>query len=74
MAHKFEAKKAEILDSADRRKFLNPDSILGKAGLSRDTVFADPGCGSGYFAIPASFIVKKVCAIDVQEGMLVFVK
>jgi ubiquinone/menaquinone biosynthesis C-methylase UbiE len=70
MAQKFDAKKAEILDSADRRKLLNPDSILGKAGLSRDTVFADLGCGSGYFAIPASLIVKKVFAIDVQEEML----
>jgi ubiquinone/menaquinone biosynthesis C-methylase UbiE len=70
MAQKFDAKKAEILGSADRRKLLNPDSILGKAGLSRDTVFADLGCGSGYFAIPASLIVKKVFAIDVQEEML----
>ncbi len=70
MAQKFDAKKAEILDSADRRKLLNPDSILGKAGLSRDTVFADLGCGSGYFAIPASLIVKKVFAIDVHEEML----
>ncbi|MDD5614859.1 MAG: class I SAM-dependent methyltransferase [Candidatus Methanoperedens sp.] len=74
MAHKFNAKKAEILDSADRRKFLNPDSILQKAGLSRDTVFADLGCGSGYFAIPASLIVKKVYAIDVQQEMLDIVR
>ena len=70
MAHKFDAKKAQILDSADRRKFLNPDSILGKAALSRDMVFADLGCGSGYFAIPASRMVKKVYAIDVQEEMI----
>jgi ubiquinone/menaquinone biosynthesis C-methylase UbiE len=74
MAHKFDAKKAEILYSADRRKLLNPDSILGKAGLSRDTVFADLGCGSGYFVIPASLIVKKVFAIDVQEEMLDIVR
>ncbi len=74
MAHKFDAKKAEILDSADRRKFLNPDSILKKAGLYRDTIFADLGCGSGYFAIPASLIVKKVYAIDVQEEMLDIVR
>ncbi|MDO8725220.1 MAG: class I SAM-dependent methyltransferase [Candidatus Methanoperedens sp.] len=74
MAHKFDAKKAEILDSADRRRFLNPDSILKKAGLSRDTIFADLGCGSGYFAIPSSLIVKKVYAIDVQEGMLDIVR
>ena len=74
MAHKFDAKKAEILDSADRRKFLNPDIILKKAGLSRDTIFADLGCGSGYFAIPASLIVRKVYAIDVQKEMLDIVR
>lgn len=74
MAHKFDAKKAGILDSADRRKFLNPESILGKAGLDTDTVFADLGCGSGYFSIPASLIVKKVYAIDVQEEMLDIVR
>ena len=74
MAHKFDAKKAEILDGAERRKFLNPDSILKKAGLSRDTIFADLGCGSGYFTIPASLIVKKVYAIDVQEEMLDIVR
>jgi len=70
MAHKFDAKKAEILDSTDRRKFLNPDSILKKAGLDSDTVLADLGCGSGYFTIPASYMVKKVYAIDVQKEML----
>jgi len=74
MAHKFDAKKAEILESADRRRFLNPDSILKKAGLSRDTVFADLGCGSGYFSIPASLIVNKLYAIDVQEKMLNIVR
>lgn len=70
MAHKFDAKKAKILDSIDRRKFLNPDSILKKSGLDSNTVFADLGCGSGYFTIPASLIVKKVYAIDVQQEML----
>jgi len=70
MAHKFDAMKAEILDSADRQKFLNPGSILEKSRLDNDTVFADLGCGSGYFAIPASLMVKKVYAIDVQQEML----
>lgn len=70
MAHKFDTKKAEILDSTDRRKFLNPESILKKAGLDSDTVFADLGCGTGYFTIPASRMVKKVYAIDVQQEML----
>ena len=74
MAHKFDAKKAGILDSIDRRKFLNPDSILKKAGLDIDTVLADLGCGSGYFTIPASLMVKKVYAIDMQQEMLGIVR
>ncbi|VVB84144.1 Putative arsenite methyltransferase [uncultured archaeon] len=74
MAHKFDAKNAGILESVDRQKFLNPDSILEKAGLDSDTVIADLGCGSGYFAIPASKMVKKVYAIDVQQEMLDIVR
>lgn len=74
MTHKFDAKKAEILDSRDRRKFLNPDSIPEKSGLDSDTVLADLGCGSGFFAIPASLIVEKVYAIDVQQEMLDIVR
>jgi ubiquinone/menaquinone biosynthesis C-methylase UbiE len=70
MAHKFDATKAEILDSSDRQKFLNPDIILEKAGLNDDTVLADLGCGTGYFSIPASLRIKKVYAIDVQQEML----
>ncbi len=73
MAHKFDAKNAGILDSLDRRKFLNPDSLLKKAELDSDTVFADLGCGSGYFTIPASLIVRKVYAIDVQPEMLAII-
>lgn len=70
MAHKFSAENAGILDSIERHGFLNPGSILEKAGLDSDTILADLGCGSGYFAIPASFIVKKVYAIDIQQEML----
>ena len=70
MPHKFEVNNAEILDSSERIQFLNPDSILDKVGLGRETVLADLGCGTGYFTIPASRRVKKVFAIDVQKGML----
>ena len=70
MAHRFDIKKAEVLDSPDRRKFLNPDRILEMLGLEKDMTFADLGCGTGYFSIPASAIVRKVYAIDVQQEML----
>lgn len=70
MPHKFDVKNAEILDSLERIQFLNPDGILDKAGLSKEMVLADIGCGTGYFTIPASRRVKKVFAIDVQKEML----
>ncbi|NJD76290.1 MAG: class I SAM-dependent methyltransferase [Candidatus Methanoperedens sp.] len=70
MAHKFDVKKAELLDSPDRLHILNPDENLDKLGLNTETVFADLGCGTGYFSLPAALRVKKVYALDVQEEML----
>jgi len=70
LAHKFDPKNAEILESRDRKNFLDPDYILGKIGLDRETVLADLGCGTGFFSIPASMLVKKVYALDVQQDML----
>ncbi len=70
MAHKFDVKRVEILDSQDRIQFLNPDNILSRIGLDREMVLADLGCGTGFFTIPASLRVKKVYALDVQQEML----
>ncbi|VVB93417.1 putative cobalt-precorrin-6B C(15)-methyltransferase (decarboxylating) [uncultured archaeon] len=70
MAHKFDVRKAELLDSPDRLQILNPDTILDKLGLNRETMFADLGCGTGYFSLPAALRVSKVYALDVQEKML----
>jgi ubiquinone/menaquinone biosynthesis C-methylase UbiE len=70
MAHKFDVKRAEILDNQDRKQFLDPDSILDRIGLDREMVLADLGCGTGFFTIPASLCVKKVYALDVQREML----
>ena len=70
LAHKFDPKNAEILESRDRKNFLDPDNILGKIGINRETVLADLGCGTGFFSIPASMLVKKVYALDVQQDML----
>ena len=70
MPHKFDVKDVEILESSERLQFLNPDVILDKVGLRREMIIADLGCGTGYFTIPASKSVKKVYALDVQQGML----
>jgi ubiquinone/menaquinone biosynthesis C-methylase UbiE len=70
MVHKFDAKKAGILDDPERAKFLDPDNILEKLKLTGDIVLADLGCGTGFFSIPASRRVKKVFALDIQQEML----
>jgi ubiquinone/menaquinone biosynthesis C-methylase UbiE len=70
MSHKFDVKRAEVLDSPDRLQFLNPDNILDRIGLDREMILADLGCGTGFFTIPASLRVKKVYALDVQREML----
>jgi ubiquinone/menaquinone biosynthesis C-methylase UbiE len=70
MAHKFDAKKAGILDDPGRSKILDPDHILEKLELTVKMVLADLGCGTGFFSIPASRRVKKVFALDIQQKML----
>ena len=70
MAHKFDAKKAGILDNPERANILDPDSILEKLELTGEIVLADLGCGTGFFSIPASKRVKKVFALDIQQEML----
>jgi cyclopropane fatty-acyl-phospholipid synthase-like methyltransferase len=70
MVHKFDAKKAGILDDPERAKILDPDIILEKLELAGKIVLADLGCGTGFFSIPASRRVKMVFALDIQQEML----
>jgi ubiquinone/menaquinone biosynthesis C-methylase UbiE len=54
-------------DDSARRKWQNPEAILQKIGLQPGQVFADIGCGEGFFAIPAAKIVGlkgKVYCLD----------
>ena len=72
MAHKFDARHLEKLDNPQRRQALPPEEILLKLGLKPGDLFADIGCGIGYFSFPASVIVGpagKVLAADTSEIM-----
>jgi ubiquinone/menaquinone biosynthesis C-methylase UbiE len=54
-------------DDEDRRKWQDPEAILAEIGLARGMVFADLGCGEGFFALPAARIVGsegRVYALD----------
>lgn len=70
MVHKFDVKKADKLDNPERVKILDPEVILDKLDLTKETVLADLGCGTGFFSIPASRRVKKVFALDIQQEMV----
>jgi ubiquinone/menaquinone biosynthesis C-methylase UbiE len=70
MVHKFDPKKAGILDDPERVKILEPASILEKLELTGEMVLVDLGCGTGFFSIPASRRVKKVFALDIAQEML----
>ncbi|MDY1591414.1 MAG: class I SAM-dependent methyltransferase [Methanofastidiosum sp.] len=73
MAHKINVKHMYRLDSPERRKMLPPEETLFNAGLTKNDIFIDIGCGIGYFSIPASKIVGpkgKVFALDTSKEML----
>jgi ubiquinone/menaquinone biosynthesis C-methylase UbiE len=56
-------------DDEDRRKWQDPEAILAEAGLEPGMVFADLGCGEGFFALPAARMVGSeglVYALDID--------
>jgi ubiquinone/menaquinone biosynthesis C-methylase UbiE len=54
-------------DEKERRKWQDPEAILGRAGLAAGQTFIDLGSGNGFFALPAARIVGesgRVYAVD----------
>ncbi|MFC2159400.1 class I SAM-dependent methyltransferase [Actinomycetota bacterium] len=73
MTHKFEFVERHKLISEKRKKILPAKKILLDIGLKGGDIFADIGCGIGYFSLPASKIVGnqgKVYAMDISQDML----
>jgi len=66
----FAASKWERLVSEERQERQSVDKFLKIAEPKRDEVWADIGCGPGYFTLPIAKKVKKVLAVDVNEQML----
>lgn len=53
----------------ERKKWQDPEQIFSAIGLEEGMVFVDPGCGEGYFALPASRRVGeggRVYAFDIN--------
>lgn len=72
MAHKFNPINKNKLDNEWRRENLPPVETLEKLGLQAADVFADIGCGIGYFTIPAAKIIgdNSAYALDTSPEML----
>ena len=68
--HIFDPKHIEILESEERNTWQNRQEIIDLLELKPSNILADLGCGSGYFTVPISRIVKKVYGIDIQKEML----
>lgn len=72
--HKFDPQHMERLLSEDRLKELDPGKLLREAGLKEGDIFADIGCGPGFFTLQSSAIVGLhgiVFAVDTQREMLI---
>ena len=72
MAHKFNPINKNKLDNEWRRENLPPVETLEKLGLQGTDVFADIGCGIGYFTIPAAELIgnNSAYALDTSPEML----
>ncbi len=58
------------------QRFLDPEKVLFRAGLSKGETMADLGAGSGYFALVGGQMVGpngKVYVVDIQESTLAHV-
>jgi ubiquinone/menaquinone biosynthesis C-methylase UbiE len=61
------------LDEATRRSWYNPEAILKATGAGKGTVFADIGCGEGFFTLLAAQLVGetgKIYAVDVDASAI----
>jgi ubiquinone/menaquinone biosynthesis C-methylase UbiE len=64
-------------DDEERKNWQDPEAILAEVGLGPGMVFADLGCGEGFFALPAARIVGKdgrVYALDIDAESIDLLK
>jgi ubiquinone/menaquinone biosynthesis C-methylase UbiE len=61
----------------ERRKWQDPEAVLSGIGLGPGFTFADIGCGSGFFALPAARMVGsggKVYGLDTNAALITALK
>jgi ubiquinone/menaquinone biosynthesis C-methylase UbiE len=75
LAHRFHG--FHPFTDPERRKWQDPEAILAGIGLKPGDTFADIGCGSGFFALPAARMVGekgKVYGLDVNPSSIADIK
>ena len=73
MPHKFDVKRANVLEDINRIRSINPSLVFKLAGIRKGMKVADVGCGTGVFSIMLSELVGlrgAVYAIDIKNDML----
>ncbi len=66
----FPDSKWQRLVSDERNKSLEREKFFDISTPTENDVWADIGCGPGYFTLPLAQKVKKVYAVDISEKML----
>lgn len=73
MRHKFDPKNIERLDNPERARWQSIEAFLKILKPQAGMIYADIGCGPGYFTLPVAECVGpegNVYAIDLQPEML----
>jgi len=68
--HKFDPENAKRLDHPERRAMLAPERVITDIRPEPGQVWAEVGCGNGFFTVPLAAKVRKVHALDISEQML----
>lgn len=77
MAHLFDPKKIQYLDSPERDEWQKPKEIIEAIKVGEGNTIIDYGAGTGYFAVrlaEACTTVGNVIAIDIQQEMIDYLK
>ncbi len=70
MAFKFPFENYQRLLSEERKSWQSPEKFLEVVKPKREEVWADVGCGPGYFTLELAKRVKFIYAIDYSQDML----